>query len=127
MVSKIFLVMLGGSVGALSRYVLSSLALLLFGSRFAWGTLLVNLLGCFLVGILFAFFERGNHDQIPHLRLLFMTGFLGSLTTFSTFALETVHTFYTRSALLALANVLAHNVLGIALVMAGMWLVYRYF
>lgn len=126
MITKIMLVMLGGSVGALTRYIFSSLAFLFFGSRFAWGTLLVNLLGCFLVGMLFGIFERSSQSQVPHLRILFMTGFLGSLTTFSTYALETVHLFHTRGALMSLLNILTNNILGVVLVLVGMWLVDRF-
>ncbi|MCK7512391.1 MAG: hypothetical protein MZV70_55695 [Desulfobacterales bacterium] len=52
--------MLGGSIGALSRYSVSLLAVKLFGVRFPWGTLIVNLSGCFLIGLSFALAERGS-------------------------------------------------------------------
>ncbi len=87
---KILLVMLGGSLGALSRYAVSLLAVKLFGVKFPWGTLIVNLSGCFLIGLAFAWGERGLGIMNPSIRLFFITGYLGALTTFSSFGLETV-------------------------------------
>ncbi len=117
---KILLVMLGGSLGALSRYGVSLLAIKLFGTKFPWGTLIVNLSGCFLIGLAFAWSERGLGIMNPSLRLFFMTGYLGALTTFSTFGLETVTSYQGRQFLVSIANILANNVVGIALVFLGM-------
>jgi len=117
---KILLVMLGGSLGALSRYGVSLLAIKLFGTKFPWGTLIVNLSGCFLIGLAFAWSERGLGIMNPSLRLFFITGYLGALTTFSTFGLETVTSYQGRQFLVSIANILANNVVGIALVFLGM-------
>jgi len=117
---KILLVMLGGSLGALSRYGFSLLAIKLFGTKFPWGTLIVNLSGCFLIGLAFAWGERGLGIMNPSLRLFFITGYLGALTTFSTFGLETVTSYQGRQFLVSIANILANNVVGIALVFLGM-------
>jgi fluoride exporter len=62
---KILLVMVGGSLGALSRYGVSLLAVKLFGTRFPWGTLIVNLSGCFLIGLAFALADRGLSIMNP--------------------------------------------------------------
>lgn len=121
MYMKIFLVMAGGSLGALTRYGVTLLAANLFGAKFPWGTLIVNLVGCFIIGFLFSIGERTNLVT-PSIRLFFMTGFLGALTTFSTFALETVNSVNASVPLIATANLLANNVLGIALVFVGLWL-----
>ncbi|MBI5558746.1 MAG: fluoride efflux transporter CrcB [Deltaproteobacteria bacterium] len=118
---KILLVMAGGSVGALSRYGVALLAVKLFGARFPWGTLIVNLAGCFLIGLAFALAERGSSVMNPSMRLFFVTGYLGALTTFSTFAMETVSAVQAEDTLAALPNFLANNVLGMALVLLGMW------
>jgi fluoride exporter len=117
---KIFLVMLGGSLGAVSRYGVSLLAVSLFGSRFPWGTLIVNLSGCFLIGLSFALAER-SIIMNPSMRLFFVTGYLGALTTFSTFALETVNSMLAETHFVTVANFLFNNVIGGALVFLGMW------
>jgi CrcB protein len=118
--TEVLLVMLGGSVGALSRYGVALLAVRLFGSRFPWGTLIVNLSGCFLIGLAFALADRGSSIMNPSMRLFFVTGYLGALTTFSTFALETVNAIRTEDRLVALPNFVANNVLGMVLVFLGM-------
>jgi CrcB protein len=119
-IMKILLVMAGGSLGALSRYGFSLLAARLFGTRFPWGTLTVNLSGCFLIGLAFAWAERGLGVMNPSVRLFFMTGFLGALTTFSTFGLETINAMREGTYLVMMANFLSNNVLGLALVVLGM-------
>jgi len=119
-IMKILLVMLGGSIGALARYAVSLWAAKLFGTRFPWGTLTVNLSGCFLIGLAFAWGERGLGIMNPSIRLFFMTGFLGALTTFSTFGLETVNSMRAGTHLVTVANFLSNNVIGAALVFLGM-------
>lgn len=119
-IMKILLVMIGGGLGALSRYAVSLWAAKLLGTRFPWGTLTVNLSGCFLIGLAFAWGERGLSIMNPSMRLLFMTGFLGGLTTFSSFGLETVNTMREGSHLVTVANVLSNNIIGTGLVFLGM-------
>ena len=116
---KILLVMAGGSLGALSRYALSLLAAKLLGTRFPWGTLSVNLAGCFLIGLAFTLAERGLSLMNPSMRLFFMTGFLGALTTFSTFGLETTNAIREGAHLVAVGNFLSNNLIGTALVFLG--------
>ena len=119
--TKILLVMAGGSLGALSRYGVALLAVRLFGTGFPWGTLIVNLSGCFLIGLCFALAERGFSIMNPSARLFFVTGYLGALTTFSTFALETVNSVRAAAHLATIANFLSNNIIGAALVFLGMW------
>jgi CrcB protein len=121
--TNVLLVMLGGSIGALSRYGVSLLAVKLFGTRFPWGTLMVNLAGCFLIGLAFALAERGSGVMNPSIRLFFVTGYLGGLTTFSTYALETTNAVSAQSSMVAVLNFAANNLLGVALVLLGMWVV----
>ena len=80
---------LGGFLGAIARYSLSSLVFRLTNHAFPFGTLAVNLLGCFLMGFSMYLFEA-KHWFPPQARLMLVTGFLGSLTTFSTFGYETL-------------------------------------
>ena len=118
---RVLLVFVGGGLGATSRYVATMAAARLWGTSFPWGTLSVNLAGCFLIGALFALGEKTEWVG-PSARLFLMTGFLGGLTTFSAFGLETANA--AGSGLgMALANVAANNVGGLLLVAAGMWVV----
>ncbi len=118
---KAILVMTGGGLGALSRYGMTLLAVKLFGTRFPWGTVAVNLLGCFLIGLAFSLAERGFHVVNPCMRLFFVTGFLGGLTTFSTFGLETANALRAQDYVIALLYFLSNNAIGTALVFVGMW------
>lgn len=118
---KILLVMVGGSLGAVSRYGVSLLAAKLWGTQFPWGTLVVNLTGCFLIGLIFALADRARL-LTPDVRLLLITGYLGALTTFSSFSLETVNAGRSGMILLPLANIMINNVAGFLLTFFGLWL-----
>ncbi|CAM2065359.1 fluoride efflux transporter CrcB [Sulfidibacter corallicola] len=81
------MVALGGALGAMARYALS-IWLAPLSENLAWGTLAANLLGSFLAGMILAWLQE-RHMAVE-VRLLFQTGLLGALTTFSTFAAETL-------------------------------------
>ena len=118
---KLIMIMVGGSLGALCRYGIAVTAGKYFGVRFPLGTLVANGIGCFLIGMAFALADR-TQVLSPNARLFFMTGFLGALTTFSTYALETFQAVRSGSGLTAVLNFTANNVGGIVLVFAGIWL-----
>lgn len=83
-------VAIGGALGAVSRYAVVAYLVPVPAHRFPWGTLIVNVLGCFLVGVIYvATVEKSL--LTPEWRLLLMTGFLGAFTTFSAFTLEALH------------------------------------
>ncbi len=119
---KILLVMAGGSLGAAGRYLISLGAVRLLGPGLSWGTFIANMIGCFLIGVCFALIDR-LPLLTPAMRLFFMTGFLGALTTFSTYALEVVESIRGGGFLVAALTFVANNLGGIVLVLAGMWLV----
>jgi CrcB protein len=122
LVIRIGLVMIGGGLGALCRYGFTLAGARWLGVRFPWGTLMANMTGCLLIGVAFALTERSELLP-PSGRLFFMTGFLGALTTFSTYALESVN--YLRvGSYAALANILVNNLGGGALVAIGYALVH---
>ncbi len=84
---KILYLMAGGSLGTLLRYGFSVWAQGRFGEFLPYGTLMANLLGCFLIGALYVIAEETRVFSAG-IRLMIFTGFLGALTTFSTFELE---------------------------------------
>lgn len=117
---KILLLLVGGALGALARYGVTILSTKTYGTSFPVGTLYVNLVGCFLIGVAFGLGEyRGLN---PTFRLFFITGFLGALTTFSTYSLETVNNASNGSFDLALVNIAVNNIGGLLLVKAGLML-----
>lgn len=115
---KFWLVFVGGGLGAVSRYGVTVLAVRLFGAGFPWGTLAVNVVGCFLIGLLFELAERTALIS-PAARLLLMTGFLGGLTTFSAFGLESWNALRQGESSMMAVNVLANNVIGLLAVGLG--------
>ena len=119
---NIILISIGGAVGALSRYTLSNLISKEFQTNFPLGTLGVNLLGCFISGVAWQFSE---HFAIAkNVRLFFFVGLLGAFTTFSTFGLESLHLFKDGHVKSAVLNIFLNNILGIILVLLGIF-VYR--
>jgi CrcB protein len=83
-----FLVFLGGGVGAAMRHGVNILSAQIFGITFPWGTLIVNVLGSFLIGVLAAYFAFRDTGMTQHMRLFLTTGILGGFTTFSAFSLD---------------------------------------
>ena len=113
----------GGALGALSRYGVSALALRL-GEGWAWGTFAVNFIGCAAIGGVLALTltpEGGvpRWDVSDALRAALIVGFLGSFTTFSTYAWEAVDMFRAGETWKAAVFLLASNALGLAAVWAG--------
>ena len=119
--NMILLVALGGAVGSVARYLMASSVQTATGWNFPIGTVLVNILGCFVIGLLYVWLVA-RPDPKHELRALLITGVMGGFTTFSSFSLETVtmamNGNYTGASLnvgVSVAACLVGTVLGIAL------------
>jgi CrcB protein len=117
---NILLVMIGGAVGAALRYETGRIALARFGAAFPWGTLIVNLTGGLLAGLLVGTLSRSGGSE--QLLLLLGVGLLGGFTTFSAFSLDAA-TMIQRGQLGPAAAYAAGSVIAsIAAVFLGLWL-----
>jgi len=108
---------LGGFFGAISRFLIAGFAQKLAGTTFPVGTLTVNVLGSFLIGFLVLLFEN---LIAPQWKAFFITGFLGALTTFSTFSYETTVLLQEGLIAKALLNITLNVVLCITATLSGM-------
>ena len=108
-----------GFFGAIARYQLDSLVTRLHRGPFPLGTLVVNLSGCFLLGLLFTL-SSGRLDGHSSLRPALTVGFLGAYTTFSTFSLQAVRLTEEGEVGLALGYVAASVAVGLLAAWAGM-------
>lgn len=113
--------MAGGAIGTLARYGVSGFAHKVTESIFPWGTFSVNILGSFLIGLLWGIFESRNLSNDT--RTFVFIGILGGFTTFSSFALETMNLFKAGDTKMALLNIFLNNFLALAFVFAGYFLV----
>ena len=119
--SKFFFIFLGGGIGASIRYMASLLALKL--ARPMWmGTFAVNALGCLVLGYLFGLTLAKPNFLSENLKLGISIGFLGGLTTFSTFSLETFSFFKEGNFLLGMGYMLMSCMVGLACAGLGYWL-----
>ena len=114
---EILMVAVAGAIGALSRWGISRSLAQWLGSAFPYGTLVANLLGCFLLGLIM---QVGLSARIPsHWRLAVTIGFLGALTTFSTFSYETVAMLQDANWLRGGLNIALNLICGLAATLAG--------
>ncbi|MDR6982980.1 CrcB protein [Rheinheimera pacifica] len=112
-------VAIGGAVGACLRFGVNELAMNVLGKSFPFGTLLVNILGSFVLGWLYALFSSGVLAVSPW-RALIAIGLIGAFTTFSTFSLDTVLLLEQGDWLKAIANVLLNVLLCLTLAWLGL-------
>ncbi|MGO4351059.1 fluoride efflux transporter CrcB [Rhizobium sp. RAF36] len=114
-----FLVAAGGALGSLLRYFVGQWSLRLWGPNFPWGTLIVNVAGCFVIGVFAEMIARRFNASVE-LRLLLVTGFLGGFTTFSAFSLDAISLFERGEAVLGGVYIAASVGLSMAAVVAGL-------
>ena len=115
---KTILIALAGLVGTLLRYWLSGLVARRFGETFPWGTMAVNLIGCFVTGAVFYLSEERFLIN-PAVRTVIMIGLLGGFTTFSSYGLQTFTLLRDGEFGLATLNVAVSNIVGLLMVWAG--------
>lgn len=121
---SIFLVFLGGGIGSALRHGVNVASAQWLGVTFPWGTLFVNVVGSFLIGVLAAYFAfRGDAMWTQPLRLFFTTGILGGFTTFSAFSLDFALLFERGEIAQALVYVLASVALSLAAIFLGLFAV----
>ena len=115
------LIALGGATGALLRYGVDTTVTTLTGAGFPFGTLVVNVSGSFVLGLLFAFVVERSLLP-PEVRPALMIGVLGAYTTFSTFEYETQRLVEAGAHWWGLANIVTSVAVGYAAVQLGVWL-----
>ncbi len=115
-VHEILLVGCGGMLGALARHGIGIATSRIFEANLPLGTLIANVLGCFLMGMLIG---SGTASSNQKMKLLLGVGFMGSLTTFSTFGAETIHHASNSHWSIPAGNLLANLIFGFAAVLLG--------
>jgi fluoride exporter len=117
-VSRYAMIAVGGALGAIARYVLGGLVQEWAGARFPYGTLVINVTGCLVMGVVMTLLtERGVVH--PNWRFLVPVGFIGAYTTFSTFEYETFRAIEQGAWLVGLGNVIVSVVIGFISVAVG--------
>lgn len=118
MISSLLQVAIGGALGASARYLTNVAATRVMGHGFPWGTLTVNIVGSFLMGVLVVVLaEKGGTRVAP----LLMTGVLGGFTTFSAFSLDAVTLYERGQGDLALSYVMGSVVLSLIAIALGLF------
>ena len=108
---------LAGAAGTISRYLFSGFVQKLSSTSFPLGTATVNIIGCLLFGLLWAFMENRLSSQT---RTIIFVGFFGAFTTFSSFIFETSNLLDESQWFFASINIIMQNILGLVCVLAGL-------
>lgn len=119
---NIFLVFIGGGLGAVLRYIITTQAAARLSGLFPWGTLIVNAVGSLLMGFIIGVLINRAYSLGESARLLLAVGFLGGFTTFSSFSMETMTLIKGDSVLLAVLNIGANTLFGLIAAWLGLYL-----
>lgn len=116
---KIALIAAAGAIGTLARYFLGGLVQRVSGGVFPWGTFAVNMAGCLLFGVIWSMAEERLVIS-GETRAIFLVGFMGAFTTFSTFMFESSALLRDSQWALAFGNIALQNIVGIAALFIGL-------
>jgi fluoride exporter len=125
--NKVLLVAVGGAAGSVARYLVGTAALRWIGPGWPWGTLTVNIVGGFLMGVVTGWLAFRSTGQQETFRVLLATGVLGGFTTFSAFSLETALMIEKRAYGSALTYTALSVIFALAALFAGLSLARRMF
>ncbi len=122
MFSDLFFIFLGGGIGSVLRYLITILGeramYYLFDKPYPFGTFLVNILGSFMIGLLYGYFQE-NISVSGTLKLFLLVGFLGGFTTFSSFSLDTFKLVQAGETTLAIIYIVTSVVLALGFTYFG--------
>ncbi len=118
MLRNILIIGIGGFLGSILRYLSQLAAGKLFSPGFPIGIFIINIIGCFIIGVVYALSEKGNFLS-AEMRLFLTVGFCGGFTTFSTFAYDNLMLLKDNSIGLLLLNVLGSITIGVLAVYGG--------
>ncbi len=119
--TRYLIIALGAALGANARYWIGTWAGERLGAGFPYGTLMVNIGGSFLLGFLLTLGTE-RIQMSPETRLLLAVGFLGSFTTFSSYAVESMNLIRNGGLFLGLVNIIGNNLIGLLAVILGAYL-----
>jgi len=111
----------GGALGSITRYLVQKYISHLYPHPFPLGTLIVNIFGCFLIGLLYGAANKYDYFT-PPFRLFLMTGFCGGFTTFSAFTLESMQLLNEQKFLIFTLYFAVSILLGLIATFTGIWL-----
>lgn len=122
MIGLIAAIAIGGGAGAVSRYGVNSLAGHVLGGSFPWGTMIINIIGSFLMGAAMAKFAQAE-SLSQEMKAFITTGFLGGFTTFSAFSLDFMTLWERGEGFYALAYMLVSVIGSVLALFLGLWIV----
>lgn len=112
------IIAIGGAAGAVTRYLIGTLALNKFGLHFPYGTLFANVIGCLIIGLFMTFFTE-RFVMNPAWKFFITIGFLGGLTTFSSFSYESIKLLLSEQYLYGFINIMANMLIGFGATLCG--------